>query len=879
MRAAILCWICMQGVSCLTADSALVLSSGYGKPAGVTYLNLYLTQPLEPAVAAVQWTLNYSPASIVQIIPSPGPAALAAQKALDCSAGYGSYSCILAGLNTTALQSGVVAVFAIRLAEGISGNVPVGVGNALEASPDASPLPLGTSDGVIFLSSPYETMTTNISPGAMPLANPQAVALDSSGDLFIADTLNNRIIAINPKGESRVAAGLGSAGYSGDGGMATAARLNRPTSVAIDPSGSVYVADSRNNVIRKFTINGAISTVAGNGTSGWSGDSGPAALAQLDTPSAVAVDALGNLYIADTNSNRIRWVSADGQIISTIAGTGSAAFSGDNGPAVTANLSFPAGIAVDASGYVYVSDSGNNRIRRFTPGANILTVAGGGACCDLGDGNPATAANLNNPAGIAVDSSGNLYVADSGNNRIRMVTPQDGIIVTVAGTGVPSSGANQFNWPRGVAVDSHGDLYVADTNNSRVEGITVFSGSVSSGSASGAPGAIVHVPLTVNLSPGISIDSLGVTAQFSAGSGQLSFTPSPGISPPSVSSTSVPGNIALAWNGNLASGNRPAISGTFLLGTIGVPIPANAAIGSLFSISIAQVGGDITSGDGRIEVMPLAAGPAGILLVQACNYLVGDAYPVIDSAKNNSCGRFGDNQITFEDVIVALRAWGGTQGYAVPNCNDLFDALDAFPPDNPNASPPVVGGDGQLTLADVQTTMNRWANLDPLRPQRPSGSYLRFSGCAAALAPSVSPQTLAPKTVRVRGFEAPPGGTVTLGAVEVQGDAMRVPVYLRASQPLIGWGLLIGWAEPVDLHLRFSAAQMTPTVLDAGVPSRVTVTWLRRIESTAGRWILLGYLEWDQAQGSPRQLAIYKAEAAAENGMALKLDYQKAALQ
>ena len=860
------------------AQDELILSSGYGARSQTTYLNLYLSQPLVTDIAAVQWTFTYTASSIAAVAVNPGPAAIAAQKTVTCVAAAGSYTCILSGVNNTAMQSGVIAVVGFTLAENVFANVPVGV-TALAASVNAIATPLETSGGTIYLSGPYGTVSTNVTNGPLLLADPQGVALDSSGNLFIADTLNHRVIRVTSGGAAGVVAGIGSPGYSGDGGLATSAQFNQPVGVAVASDGTVYVADRNNHVIRKFLVGGTIATVAGNGTSGWSGDNGPAAAAQLAAPSGVALDSSGNLYIADTNNNRIRMVTAANHTIATIAGTGSGGFSGDGGPAAAANLFFPAGIAVDAGNNIYFSDSGNNRIRRFTAGGDIVTVAGGGVCCGLGDGGPATAANLSSPAGVAVDSSGNIYIGDSGNQRVRAVTAQNGIITPVAGNGVAGAAAGQLNGPAGVTTDSRGELYVADANNNRVERITLFPGSVTVGSASAAPGSIVPIPLTLNLTPGISIDSLGVTVSLSTGSGTLSFRPASGISPPNISSSSVPGSIALAWNGNLALGATPAVSGTVLLGTIGVPIPPNVPIGSLLSVTVAQVGGDLTLAGGILVGATLAAGPPGILLVQTCNYLVGDVYPVTDPASNHSCGEFGDNQITFEDVVSALQSWSGAPDWQVPNCTDLFDALDAFPPDNPNDNPPVLGGDGLLTLADVQVTLGRWANLDPSRPQRPGGSYLRFPGCAAALTAAIS-RGAAPRTVRPSRLSEYTAGTVAVGAAEADGGTVRVPVYLQAPRTLTAWALAMSTDGPAPASLRFTDAAMMPAVLHANVPSMVSVAWLRTLTATAGHWVLLGYVEWDREQnGDPSRLVIRKAEAATEDGMTRRLEIQNTAPQ
>jgi hypothetical protein len=228
-------------------------------------------------------------------------------------------------------------------------------------------------------------------------------------------------------------AGNGSWGYSGDGGPATEAMLSYPRGVAVDASGNIYIADLYNHRIRKVDTSGIITTVAGNGDEGYSGDGGPATEAMLDFPFGVAVDASGNIYIGDTHNYRIRKVDTSG-IITTVAGNGAWGYSGDGGPATEAMLDFPCDVAVDASGNLYIGDVYNQRIRKVDTSGIINTVAGNGSWGYSGDGGPATEAQLHGPFGVTVDASGNLYIADYDNQRIRKVDTS-GIITTVAGNG------------------------------------------------------------------------------------------------------------------------------------------------------------------------------------------------------------------------------------------------------------------------------------------------------------------------------------------------------------------------------------------------------------------------------------------------------------
>jgi uncharacterized protein (TIGR03437 family) len=301
---------------------------------------------------------------------------------------------------------------------------------------------------------------------------PRGVALDAAGSLYIADASNSRVRKVS-NGVISTVAGNGGPGFSGDNYPATSTELYAPSGVAVDSAGNLYIADTSNFRIREVS-NGVITTVAGNGTQGFNGDNGPATSAQLYDACGVAIDSVGNLYIADGNGNRVRKVSNG--VITTVAGNGVAGFSGDNGPATSAQLAGPWGVAVDSAGNLYIADGNNNRIREVSNGV-ITTIAGSGVAGFSGDNGPATNARLAGPMGVAVDSAGSLYIADTNNDLIRKVS--NGVITTVAGNGVAGfSGDNgpatsaELSSPVSVAVDSTSDLYIADTFNNRIRVLT-----------------------------------------------------------------------------------------------------------------------------------------------------------------------------------------------------------------------------------------------------------------------------------------------------------------------------------------------------------------------------------------------------------------------
>ncbi len=344
------------------------------------------------------------------------------------------------------------------------------------------------------------------------------VSADRAGNLYIADQFNHRIRKIAPNGTITTVAGTGVPGYSGDGGAAVSAQINTPTGVSADSAGNIYIAEPGNQRIRKVDPTGIITTVAGNGSKGYGGDNGPATSASLYNAVRVAVDPSGNVVIADQSNHRIRRVTPTG-IITTIAGNGAGtpaagAFSGDGGPATAASLNNPTALAITPAGVIYFADQFNQRIRKIDTTGTITTIAGNGTAGFGGDGGPAVAGTLNYPGGMTLDAAGNIYVNDDLNFRTRRIVP-GGNITTVAGSGVEGfsgdggpaiSAALSGNF--GATIDTTGNLYIADSTNNRIR--EVYGAAASGPTPAITPSGIVPIySSSTTIQPGSWISIFG----------------------------------------------------------------------------------------------------------------------------------------------------------------------------------------------------------------------------------------------------------------------------------------------------------------------------------------------------------------------------------
>jgi len=578
------------------------------------------------------------------------------------------------------------------------------------------------------------------------LNSPQAVAVDSAGNLFIADYGNHVIRRVSTNGTISTVAGNGNYGYTGDGRLATNATLSNPEAVALDSVGNMFIADSGNQVIRRvdkatgnistfartsgagialdstgnlFVANnqvinrvdkttGVISTVAGNGNGNYSytGDGGPATSASLNSPDAVTVDGAGNLFIADNGNSVIRRVDKSTGIINTVAGTGASGYSGDGGLATNATLYYPRAVTLDSAGNLFISDEGNQVIRRVDKNTgNISTVAGNGAAGYTGDGVPATSARLNNPVSVAVDSAGNLFIADYSNNVIRRVDSSTGIISTFAGygngngDGHPATTA-KLNFPEGVAVDSVGNLFIADYSNSAIRRVDKTTGTISTVASLYYP-QVIAVDSAGNLfffdtqnNVIRRLDKATGAISTVAGNGTRGYTGDGGLA--TSASFSSPQGLAFDSAGNLfiadyynyvirrvdkTSGIVSTVAGTGASGYTGDDGPATSAKLNNPSGIAVDSSGNLFIADYYKNVIRRVDGSTGIISTFAGNATQGysgDGGPAtsaslkipegitIDSAGNLFFDDYGNNVIRRVDKatgVISTFAGNGIQGY------------------------------------------------------------------------------------------------------------------------------------------------------------------------------------------------------------------------
>lgn len=436
--------------------------------------------------------------------------------------------------------------------------IPVGTPTGLTLDPDGSLIIADAANNQLIRVTPLMQIATLAQPA-------RDVAIDAAGNLYTCS--GSYVYKRTRSGLVSVVAGSGSYNFWGDGGPAGKARFNRPSGITRDAVGALYIADTSNHRIRRMGADGILYTVAGTGTAGTAGEGGPGLAAQLSAPEALVADRFGNLYIADTGNHRIRKLDAAGTL-RTIGGTGRRGFSGDNGPATLAQLDSPGGIALDADGNLCIADTGNHVIRRISPDGRITTLAGNGNRGYAGDGGPPLLAGLDSPRGVAVDSAGNLFISDTGNHRIRRVSTGGGFGAGIINT-YPSNSAAIWKQPRGLAVDDSGNLFLADAADQRIFLIEP-AGRIAAIAGDGWPGflgeAAPALSARIDTPLGLIVDAGGNLYFADSGNNRIrKLTPNVEIAPPpSLDAPLTVVNAASLLPGPVARGEMVTLFGTGL---------------------------------------------------------------------------------------------------------------------------------------------------------------------------------------------------------------------------------------------------------------------------------------------------------------------------
>jgi sugar lactone lactonase YvrE len=622
----------------VNGDTASVLTGAPSLTTTATTMSTVATYPVTAAVgtlAATNYTFNYVNGilTVTQATPvitwaqpfniQPGTALSTAQlNAVANASGSFSYSPAAGAV----LSSGyhiLTATFTPNSSTNYS-SANATVTLTVSFSPNASIITTVAGNGTAGYGGNGGAATSAL------LDNPTGVSVDASGNIYIADAAHGYIRKVNvTTGIITTIAGNGQA-YSANGPAASTG-LGIPIGIALDAAGNVYISDGYQSRVLKLTATtGMIASIAGNGTAGWGGDGGAATSAYLNSPSSVAVDASGSIYIAD--GLVIRKVNPAG-IISTIAGNETYGYSGDNGPATSAALNIPMGVSVDASGNIYIADWSNNRIRKVNTAGIITTVAGNGTAGYSGDGGVATSAELNAPESVYVDASGDVYIADGGNNRIRKVNAA-GIITTVAGNGTSgysgdsgiatSAELNLVGWSLGeVFVDPGGTIYISDSNNNRIRAVGPTSNVLAiTVTTSGSP-SVYGSPVTFTAT--VPSGDTNTVTFYSGGSPLGAVTPSNGIARLTISSLAVgvnPITASIAGNGSYPPATSALIDQIVnqLAPTVSISnIPSSAGYGGSFTATYNYSGnGSPSASSSTLSVCSVSDGTVNYLNPGTC---------------------------------------------------------------------------------------------------------------------------------------------------------------------------------------------------------------------------------------------------------------------
>jgi sugar lactone lactonase YvrE len=537
---------------------------------------------------------------------------------------------------------------------------------------------------------------------AAELSGPNGVA-EFNGQVFIADLGNCAIREVAVTGRITTVAGSGThCGFGGDGGPAANAQLNLPEGVTADASGNLFIADYFNQRVRRVDhATAIISTVAGNGTAGFSGDGGPATGAEINGPVAAAMDSFGNLYVADNGNQRVRRVDHATATISTVAGNGTAGFSGDGGPAVRAEIAVPSSVAVDRTGDVLVADIGNGRIRRVDATTHTIgTVAGGG---NGGDGGPAVEAEVGLSAafvnGLALDPFGNVLVTDNDNNRIRRINVWTGTITDVAGSPIGALGFSGDGGPAtratmgfsgGVAADARGDIFIEDFQNARIRRVDAFNGIIMTVAGNGSFGFSGDggpaTSAALNGPEGVGVDPAGNVFIPDSGNSRIRRVDArTGI----IATVAGNGNFGFSGDGGPATSaslNFPLGATADGAGNIYIADIGNNRVREVFSatgtIETVAGSGDPSvcgfSGDGGPATSAQLCGPGSVFVDRLGNIYITDGgnsrIRRVDhvTRKISTVAGNGTRGFTGDGGLATAAQLDSPGGIAVNRCGDLF---------------------------------------------------------------------------------------------------------------------------------------------------------------------------------------------------------------
>jgi sugar lactone lactonase YvrE len=585
------------------------------------------------------------------------------------------------------------------------------------------------------LSIPQATAQTAVSATTVPLLLPSAIVFDPAGNLYIAETANHIIRKLDTTGNITTIAGTGAQGFSTMSGPASAAQLDSPQGLALDKANNLYIADTHNHVIRKLSLTtGTLTTIAGTGAPGFSGDNGPAIGAQLDLPSALALDAANNLYLADTRNHRIRRIDSTTGILTTIAGNGTQGFSGDSGPAIAAAIDSPTGLALDAANNLYLADTHNHRIRRIAAATGLITtIVGTGSLGFSGDNAQATTAAVALPHGLTTDAAGNLYLADTGNHRIRRIDTTTGLITTIAGNGTQGfSGDNgpataaALDTPRGTTLSPGALLTLADTGNQRIRQLE----------AQPAPPTAIQTFAGLGLTtPGAL--TLTAPSVIAYGTGSITATLS--------TNTSATGLITFLGTSNAATttlASMPLASST--------PNPTAALNTSNLSAGLynitATYAGDQTHSSAQSSTFALTISPRQLIAALApITLLYGQPIPTITATLTGLLPQDASNFTATFTTTAAPLSPAGTYPFATSLSGSAAGnyTLTLTPPDLTINPAPT-----QITLTDLLATATTLAPGAPLTltshvaattAGQPTGTVTLLDGTTPLLTSPVAP--------------------------------------------------------------------------------------------------------------------------------------------